>query len=78
MKKAQAEVRKFYQGNKGVIHEKDIETLSYLKCVIKVLRINTNFQEYSNTVLCMGYNECLGIDEKIHLEIDLESQSRFI
>ena len=67
MKKAQAEVRKFYQGNKGVIHEKDIETLSYLKCVIKVLRINTNFLEYSNIALCVGCNECLGIDKNIYI-----------
>ena len=35
MKKAQAEVRKLYQGNKTLIHEKDIEKLSYLKWVIK-------------------------------------------
>ena len=35
MKKAQAEVRNICQGNKGVIHENDIEKLSYLKCVIK-------------------------------------------
>ncbi|KAF3451203.1 hypothetical protein FNV43_RR07296 [Rhamnella rubrinervis] len=35
MKKAQSEVRKFYHGNKGLIHEKDIDKLSYLKLVIK-------------------------------------------
>ncbi|XP_048327964.2 desmethyl-deoxy-podophyllotoxin synthase-like [Ziziphus jujuba] len=35
IEKAQAEVRKLCQGNKGLIHEKDIQRLSYLKLVIK-------------------------------------------
>ncbi|KAF3451208.1 hypothetical protein FNV43_RR07301 [Rhamnella rubrinervis] len=35
MKKAQSEVRKFYHGNKGLIHESDIDKLRYLKLVIK-------------------------------------------
>ncbi|KAF3451207.1 hypothetical protein FNV43_RR07300 [Rhamnella rubrinervis] len=35
MNKAQSEVRKFHHGNKGLIYEKDIDKLSYLKLVIK-------------------------------------------
>ncbi|XP_024930823.2 desmethyl-deoxy-podophyllotoxin synthase-like [Ziziphus jujuba] len=35
IEKAQAEVRKLCQGNKGLIQEKDIQRLSYLKLVVK-------------------------------------------